>query len=191
MEHIPTGKKKKYYQMGSTYSAPPNLAVEVYSRDLVLKRGTKGQAGYEPAPIERTWGDKPKKKRGTIKAFTWKSKKRGAFTLRNAQAGRHEAKKRPLRNVVDLTYPREYPHSGPEIKAHLHRFLNWVRARGGSYFAVLEFQSERGKHGYGSAPHFHVLTNIYIEKNTYQRARAYLPFIIWQDFQRISYKSTC
>lgn len=55
---------------------------------------------------------------------------------------------------ITLTYPKEFPKSGKEIKRHLNRFLAWIRSTGDniSYLWFLEFQ-KRG------APHFHIITS--------------------------------
>jgi len=54
-------------------------------------------------------------------------------------------------SMMVLTYGKNYPRCGREVKRHLNIMLNWIRRRlGGEYLWFLEFQG-RG------APHIHVL----------------------------------
>ena len=57
-----------------------------------------------------------------------------------------------FRNMITLTYPKEFPSDGLTVKYHLHQFLTWLRKDTGgcSYLWFLEFQA-RG------APHIHIL----------------------------------
>ena len=73
-----------------------------------------------------------------------KSRKRLAFVANNTQV--------VFKTMVTLTYPKEFPTDGKQVKQHLNTFLVWCRRRFDrpSYIWFLEFQ-KRG------APHIHLL----------------------------------
>lgn len=144
------------------------FAANVYSKDLIITRGTR-QMGGHTAPKKQENYARKKAKREAIKEFSYKAKRRAVTTFRNTQEGRYEKHKKPLCNAVDLTYPMDYSRDGKVIKEHLHKFLLWINKRGGLYEWVLEFQYERGLKGWGFAPHFHILTNIFIPKRELSR----------------------
>lgn len=92
------------------------------------------------------------KKRGIkkpIKEFTNKSRKSLKFFIKNSKI--------EFKNIITLTYPKEFPTDGKEVKYHLNRFTKLLNKMNCSYIWVIEFQ-ERG------APHFHILTNTFIDK---------------------------
>lgn len=76
--------------------------------------------------------------------FSRKSRERLRFVAQNTSVR--------FRNMITLTYPREYPKDGKLVKWHLNAFLTWLRkdTKGCSYLWFLEFQA-RG------APHVHIL----------------------------------
>lgn len=108
------------------------VGVEVYKQDVVVIR--------EDIP-KRQPCETP---RGEISRFSRKSRMRLAFTAINTEV--------EFRTMITLTYPKEFPCDGAEVKAHLHRFLIWLRRDTGncSILWFLEFQ-RRG------APHVHIL----------------------------------
>lgn len=73
-----------------------------------------------------------------------KSRRRLAFVVNNTNV--------VFRTMITLTYPKEFPCDGKDVKKHLNAFLVWCRRRFArpSYVWFLEFQ-KRG------APHIHVL----------------------------------
>lgn len=84
--------------------------------------------------------------RGKITCLSYQSRQRLAWTAANSGV--------PLRSMLTVTYPAEWPGDGKEVKRHLRVLLQWLRRREGgaeSYLWFLEFQA-RG------APHFHILT---------------------------------
>jgi hypothetical protein len=131
-----------------TYSLGKVIGVEVYKQDAVVRR--------EGWPNEV-----PKSRRREVKEFTEASRKRLAFVAQNTEVH--------FRNMITLTYPKEFPCDGKTVKGHLNRFLTWLRRDTGgcSYLWFLEFQA-RG------APHIHVLTDTpYPRRNAdaYRRLR--------------------
>ena len=89
----------------------------------------------------------PKSKRGTIDAFSEKSRRR----LRRAAVDAWPA----LTSQFCLTYPAEFPQDGKVSKKHLQKFLDCFRKnfKGHPYLWVLEFQ-RRG------APHYHLFLDL-------------------------------
>lgn len=108
-------------------------AIEIYKNDVVVKR-----AGLNKNP--------PLALRGKVTEFSKASRRRLAFVASNTEI--------PLRTMITLTYPAEYPSDGKTVKGHLRRFLTWLQreTEDCEYLWFLEFQ-ERG------APHFHILTD--------------------------------
>lgn len=76
--------------------------------------------------------------------FSKKSRQRLAFVASNTETA--------FRTMVTLTYPKDYPSNGKEVKRHLDAFLKWLRRETGGmdYLWFLEFQ-KRG------APHYHII----------------------------------
>lgn len=114
------------------YPPGPIIGVFVYQNDVVVVR-----SGH--ALPER---EEPNRK--PITEFTWESRRRCMFVASNTSV--------VFRTFIHLTYPREFPGDGVDVKRHLHRFIQELRrhTRGCSYFWCLEFQV-RG------APHIHLL----------------------------------
>lgn len=107
------------------------VGVTLYENDVVVRRrGTSGNKDAVP--------------RGEVVEFTRKSRQRLAFVASNTSV--------QFTTMVTLTYPREYPRDGRQVKAHLRKFLSWLRrdTRGCELLWFLEFQ-QRG------APHVHIL----------------------------------
>lgn len=110
-----------------TVERPP-LVVEEYRRDAKLRRvgGVGGVGG----------------RRGRVTELSSGAARRFVFAVNNAGCD--------WVAICHLTYPREFPGSGREVKRHLDRFLKWLNRKGVKWAWVEEFQA-RG------APHFHVL----------------------------------
>lgn len=107
------------------------VGVELYRNDAVVKRrGIK-------LPVEPG-------QRQEVKELSWESRRRLAFVANNTRV--------KFRTMVTVTYPREYPTDGKEVKRHLNAFLVALKRKldGMSYLWFLEFQA-RG------APHVHLL----------------------------------
>ena len=129
-----SGDKRTGYWVGEV------VGVEVYRNDVVVKR-----KGVAPDVKDRT--------RGEVTEFSARSRQRLAFVAANTEC--------EFRTMITLTYPREYPSDGKQVKTHLHRFLTWLhRDRGKcSVLWFLEFQ-ERG------APHVHILADFRIPRKS-------------------------
>lgn len=108
--------------------------MEVYKNDVRL---TYTQESKRP-----TSGGKKKQK-----MLSAKSVKRLAFYAQNTGV--------QFTDFLTLTYPRDFPTNGKEVKRHLNTFLSWLRSAnsGLEYLWFLEFQ-KRG------APHFHIMVNV-------------------------------
>ncbi len=113
------------------------LSVKVYDKDLHV-------ADAYQVPMHRIDTTKERKKRGSIKKYSFGASKRCKFFMRNTA--------HLMKVMITLTYPKDYPMDGTTVKSHLHTFLSWLRYHGYKYIWVLEFQ-ERG------APHFHILVD--------------------------------
>lgn len=109
------------------------VGIEIYKNDVVVRR-----QGLNKRPPETI--------RGKVTEFSKASRRRLAFVASNTTV--------PLRTMITLTYPAEYPSDGKTVKAHLRTFLTWLQKETGGceYLWFLEFQ-QRG------APHFHILTD--------------------------------
>lgn len=83
-------------------------------------------------------------KRNNIIGFSKQSSKRLKFHMNNTSTD--------FKNMITLTYPKDFPSNGREVKYHLNRFTKELKKRGINYTWVIEFQ-KRG------APHFHFLTD--------------------------------
>lgn len=80
-------------------------------------------------------------KRTEIREFSRASRERLAIVSRETI--------HTFNSLMTLTYGKQFPMNGREVKKHLNRFLNWYRRYvGGEYIWWLEFQ-KRG------APHLH------------------------------------
>jgi hypothetical protein len=81
-------------------------------------------------------------KRGEVKEFSRSSRERLAIVSRETIHQFH--------SLLTLSYGKQFPINGGEVKLHLNRFMAWYRRRiGGEYIWWLEFQ-QRG------APHMHI-----------------------------------
>ena len=109
----------------------PVVAVEVYRQDVVVLR--QGVSHRAPTSV-----------RGTVTTFTRKSRQRLAFVASNTDV--------MFTSMLTLTYPREFPNDGQDVKHNLKMFLKELRRKVGvvSVLWFLEFQ-KRG------APHIHLL----------------------------------
>jgi len=115
---------------------------QVFKEDVVFANRSKF------ADIKQaTQDNQPKSTRGEIKSFSKKSRLRLIHQLRNSQ---HHFKQ-----FITLTYPKQFPTDGKEVKSHLNAFLTMLRQsfNGIHYAWVFEAQS-RG------APHFHIILNV-------------------------------
>lgn len=115
------------------------VSVVVYRNDVVVVR-----EGHAPpaGDIER----------GEIVEFSRKSRMRLAFIASNTPVD--------FRTMITLTYPKEYPSDGKQVKVHLRHFLNWIRKDRGvcEYLWCLEFQ-RRG------APHIHLMYDFHLGRS--------------------------
>ena len=109
----------------------PVVGVEVYRQDVVVLR--QGISHKAPTPA-----------RGTVTVFSRKSRQRLAFVASNTDV--------MFTSMLTLTYPREFPNDGHDVKHNLKMFLKELRRKVGqvSVLWFLEFQ-KRG------APHIHLL----------------------------------
>jgi len=108
---------------------------QVYNNDVVIK--AKGYKSFDNIPVSV---------RGVVKHFSYKSKRRLVFKMRNLP--------KDFKYMITLTYPGDYEHDGKKVKKHLHSFLESIKKiwKNFKFFWILEFQ-KRG------APHFHLVTN--------------------------------
>ena len=113
------------------YPLPPVIGIEVYTNDVVVLRGP----GY-PNKVDNTRSD--------ITEFSKASRQRLAFVAANSDV--------TFTSMLTLTYPREFPNDGRDVKRNLNHFLVMLRKKVSSleYLWFLEFQ-RRG------APHIHIL----------------------------------
>ena len=109
----------------------PVDSVEIYRQDVVVVR--RGVSHKAPVPA-----------RGSVTTFTRKSRQRLAFVASNTDI--------MFTSMCTLTYPREFPNDGKDVKYNLKMFLKELRRKvpGVSILWFLEFQ-RRG------APHIHLL----------------------------------
>jgi hypothetical protein len=112
------------------------LNIVLYPKDLHISDSKIRTKKFVPL-FER-------KKRSSIRAYSFRANKRCKFYLRNTAS--------LMEVMIDLTYPNDYPMDGEVVKKQLHKFTSWLRYRDYKYFWVLEFQ-ERG------APHFHFIVD--------------------------------
>ncbi|MFA4829203.1 MAG: hypothetical protein WC855_13345 [Thermodesulfovibrionales bacterium] len=117
------------------------LSAKVYSRDVVIK--------FSSPPKNRIYQSKWTVRRSNIINFSWRSAKRLKFIVRNTQD--------LWKNLIDLTYPANYPCDGKTTKDHLNVFLQYLRRKGIKYIWRFEFQ-QRG------APHYHILVSGFVPK---------------------------
>lgn len=117
--------------MANPYPIGPVVGVEVYRSDLVVLR-----KGWAPPGARET--------RSEIKTFSKASRQRLAFVASNTDIR--------FTSMLTLTYPREFPNDGKDVKRNLNTFLTYLKRRvdGLDYLWFLEFQ-RRG------APHIHLL----------------------------------
>lgn len=84
----------------------------------------------------------PGAKRGEVRGYSRQARERFAFVSRETIVTFH--------SLMTLSYGKQFPTDGKEVKKHLNRFLVWYRRNiGGEYIWWLEFQ-QRG------APHIHI-----------------------------------
>ena len=109
------------------------VAIAQYKNDILVMRRAIAPAGGTTGA-----------QRADISMFSTRSRMRLAFVAHNAD--------QEFRSMLTLTYPAEFPTDGKLVKAHLNRFLGWIRRKyvDPGYLWFLEFQA-RG------APHIHIL----------------------------------
>lgn len=120
-------RRKSPYQMENFW-----IQLDQYPADVRVRRG------FQEGIRSRVGGGQ----RGAVDSFSDASRRRLAFTARNAFP--------KLVSQFGMTYHERWP-DGATCKKHLNRFLTWFRrsVRGVGYLWIFEFQS-RG------APHFHL-----------------------------------
>jgi hypothetical protein len=126
-----------------------NYRLEVYREDCKLiaiqeRLSTDVQTSGLYKGRKKGGGKKTK-----IRELTPKVKRTIKFHMNNT--------KMEFKNMITLTYPKEFPSDGEKVKYHLKKFLQFMTRQKASYIWFIEFQ-ERG------APHFHILTDTFIEK---------------------------
>lgn len=116
---------------GRFFPTLPVTGIEIYKRDVRVKRAAEG---------EHLGGGKRK----PVTEFTKRARQNLAFVAMNTSV--------TFQTMVTLTYPAIFPTDGRECKAHLAAFLQWMRRTWNNpdYLWFLEWQ-KRG------APHFHIL----------------------------------
>jgi len=126
----------------STKSSNGYYHLQIFKEDVVYKRKACYYDKKYTIPDEENQCI-----RGEIKAFSKKSKMRLMHQLRNSQ---HHFKQ-----FITLTYPKEFPSDGRQVKEHMNVFLTRLRQvfEDVQYIWVFEAQT-RG------APHFHLLLNV-------------------------------
>jgi hypothetical protein len=109
----------------------PVVGVQVYRQDAVVVRRGVSRAGVYPG-------------RADVKVFSRRSRQRLAFVASNTDIR--------FTSMLTLTYPRQFPNDGKDVKRNLNAFFAALRRRvpGVSVLWFLEFQ-RRG------APHIHIL----------------------------------
>lgn len=130
--------------MAIPFPLPPIVGVELYRNDAVVVRG-KG------------WSNGVENTRSEIKEFSKASRRRLAFIASNTDV--------VFTAMLTLTYPREFPNDGKQVKRNLKAFLVELgrKVQGLGYLWFLEFQ-KRG------APHIHVLV---------RGVRVHKPMQVW------------
>jgi hypothetical protein len=132
-----------------------NYRLEVYREDckLIAILPTLSADLQRGADLQATGIYKGRKRGGgkktQITELTPKVKRGIKFFMNNT--------KMEFKNMITLTYPKEFPSDGKKVKYHLKKFLQFMTRQKASYIWFIEFQ-ERG------APHFHILTDTFIEK---------------------------
>ena len=113
------------------YPVLPVVGVQLYRQDAVVVRRGVSREGVFPI-------------RGDVSVFSWRSRKRLAFVASNTDI--------MFTSMVTLTYPRQFPNDGDDVKRNLKAFREALRRKvpGVSMLWFLEFQ-RRG------APHVHIM----------------------------------
>ena len=116
---------------GTPYPVLPVVGVQLYRQDAVVVRQGVSRDGVFPCRAE-------------ISEFSWRSRKRLAFVASNTDI--------MFTSMLTLTYPRQFPNDGKDVKRNLNAFLVALRRKipGVSMLWFLEFQ-RRG------APHIHIM----------------------------------
>lgn len=117
--------------MAYPYPLPKVIGVELYKQDAVVVR----------APGAR---HSVKTTRSEVTEFSRASRQRLAFFASNTDVR--------FTSMITLTYPRQFPNDGKDVKRNLNAFLTALRRKVNNlnYLWFLEFQ-KRG------APHVHIL----------------------------------
>ena len=116
---------------GYPYPVLPVIGVQLYRQDAVVVRRGVSRDGVFPI-------------RGEVSEFSWRSRKRLAFVASNTDI--------MFTSMLTLTYPRQFPNDGKDVKRNLNAFLVALRRKTPevSMLWFLEFQ-RRG------APHIHIM----------------------------------
>jgi len=116
---------------GTPYPVLPVVGVQLYRQDAVVVRQGISRAGVFPC-------------RGDVSVFSWRSRKRLAFVASNTDV--------MFTSMLTLTYPRQFPNDGKDVKRNLDAFFTSLRRKvpAVSMLWFLEFQ-RRG------APHIHIM----------------------------------
>lgn len=118
-------------------ASEPRIWCLLMTRDARIKLHVRnGQAGNRGG------------RRSVIEGFSPGSQRRILELARNVQG---------MKGFGTVTYPADYPNSGPVVKRHIGNLCKRLRRRGVSGFWFLEFQA-RG------APHFHLVFDKWVSK---------------------------
>ncbi len=131
------------YKGGSVPKADARHAVQfvIGHQDVIVK---SGHVNTSYRPKSRDSGGT----RGVIKELSKSSVNRMKLTLRNVDPVL-------IKSILTLTYPKDFPLNGRDVKRHLDLMKRWLKRHGvGSGFWFLEFQ-KRG------APHFHMFLSCF------------------------------
>lgn len=115
----------------SPYPVLPVIGVQLYRQDAVVLRRGISRDGVFPV-------------RGEVSEFSLRSRRRLAFVASNTDI--------MFTSMLTLTYPRQFPNDGKDVKRNLNAFLVALRRKTPevSMLWFLEFQ-RRG------APHIHIM----------------------------------
>lgn len=116
---------------GTPWPVLPIIGIRVYRQDVVVLRQGVSREGVYPV-------------RGDVSVFSRRSRQRLAFIASNTDIH--------FTSMLTLTYPREFPNDGDDVKRNLRAFIKALRRKTSSVSLLwfLEFQ-RRG------APHIHIM----------------------------------
>lgn len=134
-------------EMFKRKAVPEKVILRRYEKDVVIKFQERKAEDQKKRNFER----------GSINHFSYQSQRRLKLFARNT------AKRWKV--FITLTYPRDYPFDGKEVKRHIDSFMKRMKRNNPdmAFFWTMEFQ-RRG------APHFHILTDKKVDKEWLSRS---------------------